>query len=293
MIKTTQSFLLFLSTTFLLTLAAPATFAKIETKCSSDRIQETKYSFCVRKNPESKALIYFFHGLLGNSQSYNKIITSQLDPLWKAQGLQLPNVIAVSFGGTWLLSEAADGNQFYRKLKDQIFPKLENDFSFDQSYKKAVMGFSMGGFNAAQTFFRNPIQFQKAAFLCPAFHTLSPYSSEQEIKDYVRRTGATKTLVNMSQDIGRKEFKSPESWDMENPFAIADRFNQINATIFIGVGARDQFGFHEGAWAFAELLKPKASKVEFYLVPESGHCSFPSKELAAHFQEFLENKDMN
>lgn len=261
-------------------------FAEIKVSCGQQKGAGRAYDYCVRTNTDSKALIYFFHGLMGNENSYKKVIAANLDPLWKQKGIPLPNVITISFGGKWLLSEAEGGKQYYKTFVDTIQPTLETQFNFDSSYHKIIMGFSMGGFNAAQVFARKPELYEKAAFLCPALHTISPYASRQDIDAFIKRTGAQRPLVNLSQDIGKSEFISPTAWDQENPFAVTERMALVNIPVFVAVGSTDQFGFQEGAQAFAELLKTKTNKVDFYLV-EGGHCSYPSQELADYLEPSL------
>ncbi len=264
------------------------TLAKINTVCSDQRTATgTRFDYCVRTNTESKSLIYFFHGLMGSSSSYKRFMTGPLDPLWEKKGLAVPNVISVSFGTQWLLSEAEGGAQLLKVFKDDVMPSLEKEFQFDQSYKRSIIGMSMGGFNASQVFAKLPQAFERIALLCPAFTTISPWASQAEIDAYIKRTGAYRVLVNVGINLAQKEFVNAKMWDQENPFANLARTPALNIPAFVGVGDKDQYGFQEGALTYAEALKSKTDQVEFYLIKDAGHCSYPLKELATFFEPSL------
>lgn len=196
-------------------------------------------------------------------------------------------MISISFGSHWLLSEAEGGAQLFKVFKDDVMPTLEKEFQFDQSFKRSLIGMSMGGFNASQVFAKLPESFERIALLCPAFTSISPWAPQAEIDAYIKRTGAYSLLVNMAINLAQKEFVNAEMWDQENPFANLGRMAATNIPVFIGVGDKDQYGFQEGALAFAEAMKSKTNQVDFYLVKGGGHCSYPLKELATFFEPIL------
>lgn len=279
----------FLSVFIFVLISSSLASAKISTTCSDQTSAEGKrFDYCVRTNTESKALIYFFHGLMGSSNSYKKFMTTPLDPLWEKKGLAVPNVISISFGTNWLLSEAEGGAQLFKVFKDSVMPTLEKDFQFDQTFKRSIIGMSMGGFNASQVFAKLPNQFERIALLCPAFTTISPWAPQAEVDAYIKRTGAYTLLVNMAINLAQNEFVKPEMWDAENPFANLAKMAPLNIPTYVAVGDKDQYGFQEGALAYSEAMKSKTDHVEFYLVKNGGHCAYPLKELAAFFEPSLQ-----
>ena len=270
---------------FSILISFPA-LATLTTTCKGVDVDARHFNYCVRKNTESKAIIYFFHGILGSSSSYKKV-TNELDSIWQKKGIPLPNVVAISFGASWVMTEARGGAGLYKYFSQTAQPYLEKEFLFDNRFKRMVIGMSMGGFNAVQAFGKNPGMFERAAFICPALHIISPFSTDDEVNAFIKRTGATRYLVNLAQDIGRKEYADLNDWNQEGPFAVASRINAVNIPIYISIGDQDQFGFQEGAHAFSELMKTRSPLVEFYLIKGSGHCAWAGKELAAYLEPSL------
>lgn len=262
--------------------------AKISTTCSEQRtVDGVRFDYCVRTNTDSKALIYFFHGLMGGSGSYKKMIAGAVEPIWEKKGLPLPNVISISFGSNWLISEAEGGAGLFKVFRDSVQPTLEKQFGFDSSFKRSILGMSMGGFNASQIFTKLPQQFERIGLLCPAFTTISPWAPKAEIEAYIKRTGAYTLLVNMAINLAQKEFATPEQWDLESPLANLAKMATLNIPVYIGVGDKDQYGFQEGSLSYSEEMKRKTDHVEYYLVKNGGHCAFPVQELASFFEPSL------
>ena len=271
----------------LISFSIPA-LAKITTDCDTATVNDRSFKYCVRKNTESRAVLYYLHGLMGSSSSYKRFIVDDIDPLWIKKGIPVPNIIAVSFGASWIMSDATGGQGIQKYFADTVQPYLEKEFLFDSSFRRMIVGMSMGGFNAVQTFAKNPERYHRAAFLCPALHDgINPFSSKAEIDAFIKRTGASRTLVNITQKIGRDEYADIEDWNQEGPMAVASRMAIVNFPIYIGIGDADQFGFLEGANAFSDLMKTKSPQVDTYVIKDGGHCAYPVQELADYLAPVL------
>ena len=119
--------------------------------------------------------------------------------------------------------------------------------------------------------------FTKVALLCPAITSLKPYAHDQEINDYIARTGAYRANVNNTLYLMQGYYQTDSAWNRAAPIANAEAsVTSSFPPLFVSVGAQDQYGFFEGAKAFADAARSHGAQAKYVLV-QGYHCAFDSK----------------
>jgi pimeloyl-ACP methyl ester carboxylesterase len=149
----------------------------------------------------------------------------------------------------------------------------------------------MGGFNAAQYYFKRPDVFAKVAIVCPAFTLWGPQSSKEEVQDYIKRNNANEGRVKWLRAGLKAFFPKPADWANGDVFQLVDRLTPQEAAVapplYLSCGTEDDFGFYEGSSKMAEALS--ARKVNMIWEPVPGaHCSRPYQQVA---EFFMDSKD--
>lgn len=250
--------------------------------CGSEKVQGVGFRFCYRNlnTTNSNDIVYFFHGLEGSEESWftQYFGTLIIQKWWKFWGYR-PRIVTISFGPQWLLVD----NQRFPLLPlftKKIMPVLEGKIGGLKSGRRHLIGQSMGGFNAAEVSLKVPGLFSRVALLCPAITTVGPFSSDQEIADYIARTGASQELVQRMLSISRTVFIDDRDWRRHDPLVLLKKYRaSVKSKFFLTVGYNDGYGFQEGAEQFYYLAKTKAFFSKWLPVPGE-HCSFSRRGTA-------------
>ena len=143
-----------------------------------------------------------------------------------------------------------------------------------QGGRRHIIGQSMGGFNGAELALKKSGMFSRVALLCPAITTVGPYASDQEIDDYIDRTGARRSLVDKMLRISRSVFIDKKDWDNHDPLKLIKNYSsKQKPRFYVSVGTNDGYGFQEGSRLFTQ--KAGAFSFLFRWVPvPGGHCNF-------------------
>jgi pimeloyl-ACP methyl ester carboxylesterase len=263
----------FLFQSFGLTLAY-ADVPNLQIQCYS--VGSTRdFGYCIHKIKDSKStdVLYYLHG--AGSSEYEWQSLAALPKIYAAWGANAPAVISVSYGATWMLAEKNNSGYsgLFEHFTQNAMPWMEKYLGFTPT-RRMIAGLSMGGFNASQLYLKKPGLFARAAFLCPAITSVSPYASSADIEAYVERTGASWAYVNRAMYLSQTYYPTSADWDKAAPVALASQVvTADSAPVFVSVGAQDQYGFQEGAKAFYDAIVAKGASAQWSLV-QGGHCSF-------------------
>ena len=256
---------------------------EITTQCKIKRKGATEWSYCVSRfrNSKNPDILYYLHGIGGNSKSWSDNYAKANSP-WKFRPSQEPTVVSISFGEIWLLAQKNASEitgELMDFILDEAMPEIEASLEGFKG-KRFLVGLSMGGFNATQLYLWHPGPFAKVALLCPALAEISPYVSDSEYDDFIRRTQADPEKARFTRGIIQYAFKDETQWALASPFQIGpELLNPMHPPLFISTGQEDDFGFFEGGKGFADLARTKGVH-EVKWAPINGkHCSFDADAL--------------
>jgi pimeloyl-ACP methyl ester carboxylesterase len=263
----------------------PGDDARIVTKCETLQSPIT-WSFCISrtKDSDNEDVLYYMHGLAHSEKSwaFGDGHPSAIRAYWEAKDKKMPIAVAISFGPFWLLSEknASPKSGLLTFMTDYAIPFIERERLGGVARRRLLIGESMGGFNATQLVLKAPELFERAAIVCPAIVNASPYASAEEIAAYVRRTGADPEYVRSALQLSQSVFPDEASWETAAPLEIGrTRLGEDTPPLHLSCGDKDQYGFFEGAKAFADLAR--SNGVDAVWEPlTGGHCAADPAALA-------------
>ncbi|MDZ4663162.1 MAG: alpha/beta hydrolase-fold protein [Pseudomonadota bacterium] len=255
--------------------------------CGTDEGSGFSFKYCIYTSNESTDIMYYMHGANGSEKNWMKF-----DPYvkvrenWKKSGKALPNVIAVSFGDQWLLTDMPKkgGVSLYQAFVDYVMPLMESKVT-NKGGRRLIMGESMGGLNSAFLYLRHGYLFDRAALNCPAIVSFGPHAESSEVDAYVQRHKSyiNRIYVKYIQDWGKEEFPTVSDWERNAPLGLAKVLPRSSPSLYVSCGTRDQFGFIEGAFLLADQARNLGINTTWMPLEKGGHCTINSQSLA----EFL------
>lgn len=254
--------------------------------CDSDTQQGYAYKYCIRNVDRTKNqdIIYFFHGLNGNEETWftQTFGTGMVERKWHFRGYD-PTIITISFGDVWLL---VNNHRFplLPLFKDYMMPFLEGKVGGLGKGRRMIIGQSMGGFNAIEAAMEYPSTFSKVLLMCPAITTVGPFDSQTDIQSYITRTGARPSLVKLMLGISKQVFINDLDWQRHDPLKRIATYKGPKPAIYVSTGMKDDFGFQEGSEQFATIAKKRGFKSQWVPVP-GGHCNFDRRTSANFIME--------
>jgi S-formylglutathione hydrolase FrmB len=261
-------------------IAAPA----VDVNCYQSTTTGFWYHYCVHKAEASTSqdVIYYFHGIRGSEYEWESSpYFSQIYTLW---GNAAPIVVSVSYGSTWLLAER-NGSRYsglYENFVTVALPSIESSRNIHPAHRM-LMGLSMGGFNAAQVYLKNPELFTKVGLACPAITTVGPYSDADAIGNYTARTHALSSYVNNALYLSSEYFPNATAWSEADPIALANaRLTPNYPALYVSGGLQDEYGFFEGAAQFATIASSHGVSATWVPLP-GRHCTFDWEGTARFF----------
>ena len=280
--KWLQTFFVLASITLSTSVSTAQTDELQKRDCDTTIFEKIEYDYCIYKTDRSKNpdILFYFHGLLGSEKDWSLMPDHrQMRNIWKQNNQTAPTVITISFGRKWLLSEVPTSPLLFEKFTKQILPALEEKAGGLAPGRRLLLGKSMGGFNSSQVLFKTNL-FEKVALACPALPTIGPLSTKQEIKDYIERNNASKLRVYSVIEWTQSEFKTQAEWEAHSPLHLAAQHLSPNSPqIMLSCGDQDEYGFFEGANAFADLAQKKGAPVTW--LPVVGeHCEYDLEKFA-------------
>lgn len=250
------------------------------------------YRWCVSapKTPISGAVLYYFHGHGGHPEGWPASGNEGLQALFDAAGGG-PTVISVSFGKHWFLSEEPGtfSNPKLTTFLEKIVPEAEAALPAPPT-SRALLGQSMGGFNAIQGAAKTGDLFRKVAIMCPAQPPLTPFASAAEVEAFVEagRAYLRPDLPGRWTNYFREDFPTPAVWEKHDPLVLAAKIAASGKPIFLQSDDKDIFGFYPNAVKFRDALKAAGAKLEWHSTPGGWHCVL-TKESTQALADFLLN----
>lgn len=252
--------------------------------CGSETAKGFDFTYCYRnaEATNNDDIVYFFHGLGGNAETWftQCLGTLMVQKWWQIKGYK-PRIVTISFGKQWLLVN----NERFPLLplfSNSIMPFLEKKMGGLRGGHRHLIGESMGGFNAAEVALKKPGLFSRVALLCPAITTINPFSSREEIERYIERTGASRNLVQRMLQISQSVFINKADWEKHNPLALIRNYHSSKRSKFyVSTGLWDGYGFQEGSEIFSRLANANSFFSIWVPVP-GGHCNF-NRFITANF----------
>lgn len=237
--------------------------------CGSETIGGQAARYCLSENPASDTVLYFFHAATANEQQWENggaFSGRALQERWQRLGVKAPSVISVSFGPTWIFN-ASSARAFHNSLRS-----LEAKLTRSRIQQRWAAGASMGGLNTGILALQLPGVFAKAAALCPAISTLSPFASAAEREAFRAQTSGTdRASLDLYANLFQPLYQNENRWQRERLDLEARERNPGATRLYVNYNGRDQMGFAAGGSAFAQALKQKNSRTQVEAIG-GGHC---------------------
>ncbi|WP_413290814.1 alpha/beta hydrolase-fold protein [Bdellovibrio sp. HCB337] len=250
-------------------------------------------NYCVhsyQKDQIPQNVIYYFHGLNGKPSDLALFLDAR-SPFYsviKTVQDRAPIYVALSFGPRESIPVEPTGDDpaTLRDLVDVAMPAIENDYIFyGIRPARHLIGMSLGGYNALTVAALRPKVFTSVMAICPALIDFNPFE-QAEVTNYISRGGPwiqTPLVTDMISAI-RTKFKTVDVWNGRNPMSQMRAGKYRNVNLYLSTGDRDEYGFFEGAEAFAAAAQQAGSPL-VYEPTNGGHCTADLRS----FQSFLSN----
>ena len=251
--------------------------------------------YCIHTPTENHSddLVYYFHGMGGSQNDWIDpwYYTQQIRQEWKAKGVKVPTVIAISFGPQWFLAEKNNSpySGLFELFTKDVMPILEANVG--PFKRRMVMGESMGGLNTTQLALKTNL-FVKAAIICAPMSEVSPFASPAVIRAHVEKSSAYayyrqtnpadpdfvfNTAMEAAQ-IAQKIFPTQTDFDTADPLNLA-KSSSTSTSLYVVAGFTDRYALYEGNQKFVQLLNTNGKSVEWH--PSwGGHCVVDVASLA-------------
>lgn len=240
------------------------------------------FNLCIVQTKGSKNtdVVFHLHGVTGNQKHWVENF-KEVREIWRKNGMDAPAVATVNFGPTWFLAEknSSPYSGLFNFYINDIMPWIENRLGYKPG-RKLLLGESMGGFNAAQLYFKRPDIWDKVAIICPAFTMWGPQSSKEEVEDYVKRNNANKGYINWLRAGWKAFFPKASDWSNADVFQLVNEQKEKYPPLFLSVGTEDDFGFYEGTSKMAEILSSRGDRQLTWYPLAGKHCARPHEQLA-------------
>jgi len=227
---------------------------------------------------ERYPVLYFLHGLGGNSQT---LIDSGglnvIEDLWQQKKLGEFVIVTPDAGRSFYVN-SRDGHVRYEDFFIREFiPFIERHYRIrGERREHGISGVSMGGYGALRLAFRYPQLFGSVSAHSAALIDKSPISSLSNARE-----------MGISQVLGSAfgvPF-DPAYWKRESPFTIVrEGARPEGMKIYFDCGTEDSYGFNRGAQAFHDLLVARKIPHEFHLYPGSHDWSYFAEHLPASLE---------
>jgi len=254
----------------------------LQTVCGTEDGGGISYSYCIQQLPgtTSKDAVLYLHGQGGSEYEWQN--SPFAETVYSQWGQAAPAVITISYGKTWLLAEknSSSLSGLFEHFTQIALPALEAKLPFHPAHL-ILMGASMGGFNASQLYLKRPDLFSRIVLACPAIITFSPQAKDLEVGAYVARTGADRYYVDRALEMFSAFYPDTAAWSNAAPVDLASKMVTAQfPPVYVSCGDVDQYGFFEGAKAFADAVAKNGASSQWKLVP-GPHCSFDVNGVAS------------
>ena len=212
-------------------------------------------------------ILYTFHGLGGSVRGdFDQVY----DALSRLLGNQMPVVASLSLGSDGVMGDEAG------EVERIAIPEIERRIGGDRSFRRVLLGGSMGGHNVMRLLASAERgRYAGAAAVCPALATFNGHRPE-EVEAYKRRNAAVLDMEFFERALATYKVELPTEsiWEANNPFTLLANGAYVGTPIFISVGTEDSVGFLEGSREFRDRAQRYPGvDIEYHEVGGK-HCAF-------------------
>lgn len=262
------------------------------------------FSYCVYEDAKSsnQDVLYFLHGINGNVKSWSQAtsFSHALYQQWEQKGVDAPTVVTFSFGPQWFLAEknASRASGLFELTQAVVLPLLEKQMQH-KTGERHMMGISMGGVNTIQLGLkpqtRNTVHLSKLAIICAQMSEVSPFSSQEELQNYleqtqvyqyylaINNTEVVKERYYFAINVARAVWLNEENFRTADPLVLSKNYvTDLPARVYLSAQVKDRYANFEANQVFLENLKSNGVDVQWRPV-WGEHCDIDLSSLA----EFL------
>jgi predicted esterase len=284
-----------------------------------DNIHKTYHSktypqctFAIYREPsgyDENTVLYYFHGTSGNESSWFQA-SRGLVRMWRNKNAKFPQVVSVTFGTDWLLfpEKVSERGVHLETFVHDLIPEIEQQLG-SKIQKRLLYGFSMGGANAAQLFFRCPQLFEKSVIVSPKIYLIPINASQKEIyelsstlsvhntgiRDWIKINILSKLNIFISNIVTKNinEELAQLQWNIQNQelWPEADILRNIkhapkngNKSVYISCGIQDGYCFFPGAELLSKMAAKNGYNVTFDIL-EGGHMMLNESHIVSFLEE--------
>ena len=238
------------------------------------------------KQSNNADVAYYLHGRNLSENVWNDadLFTGQIQKYWQDHGIHPPTVVAVSFGGTWLLTpkgEAPNSGLLDVFLND-VIKSVEHKTG--EPRRRLVFGDSMGGVNSLVLGMSRGDLFAKVASSCPVIHRASPFDSFEKLFALVKRTGADPKTVFGIMQLTKFYFANEQEWNRFSPIQLVESIRGTQTRFYLSCGLYDKYGNYEGNEYLASRAQELGVSLEWHPL-YGGHCATDITSLAKFLVE--------
>jgi len=208
--------------------------------------------YCYHKlgtNPQYT--IWFFHGFGDSEQVPEDSIFNQDSYKGFETGLPSVNIVLISYGRSWLLTnypgrKERPVNATVDIFKSKIVPFIESKYGLARPY--VAMGQSMGGFSAATLCAAQPAMWSKCVLVNPMLLSCDPYDFSHCAFRNPKDFGASLMI--------RVNFNEKKDWEETQPMVLLKKTTSLPKA-FVTACKNDDFVEFEGPEEWVNLAKSK------------------------------------
>lgn len=265
---------------------AVATSASCQKYMSKFRGEDVSY--CVQRSTtdtpkKGEPVIYFFHGLTGNGNSWiGNGYSVALHNLSQASDLKAVTFVSFDTNPASFFADYNDtpsGAQAYETwFLTEFMPMIETQFGLCKTRTcRGAIGLSMGGFGALKTALRHPDLFGFAGANSPALTPMNVWEDETQWSDFFALTPLGSDDGLFFIDLVRKIFPTPKNFDAHDPAVLAENFSGQKPSLYFDMGSQDDFGFEHGFAHLQTVLTRGGWSYTSVLVAGADHSLFTTR----------------
>lgn len=220
-------------------------------------------------------VVYHLHGRKLDAEIWNdpSYFTAMVQRHWQRAGALPPTVISLSYGPVWLLTPK--GEAPHSGLLDTIASDIQAiETRVGKPRRRMLMGESMGGLNSLVLGLSHAPLFDKVAALCPNVYQDSPFSSWNQIRAAMVRTGADPRIALGIWHLARGYVANDKEWRQMSPLALigSPAIQKTRPSLYLSAGLYDRYGLFEGTERLAQQAAQLGLNVEWHPL-YGGHCA--------------------
>lgn len=248
--------------------------------------KENLWKYCIHKALQGTngGIVYLFHGrnLDENTWNDDTYYTSLLQKYWAESNQKPPTIVTVSFGPIWLLAPQghAEKSGLLDLFHNEVIPEVEDKIGVP--VYRGVFGESMGGLNSLIVGLKLSSLFQRVAALCPPIYKDSPFSSWQNMKNTIERTGAEPRIILGVLSLAKAFAADNIEWNSIAPLQLIQTVDaKTIPSLYISAPLYDKYGNFEGAESFVTAARKRGIQTSWHPL-YGGHCAIDIVSLAQY-----------